>query len=64
MAMDDRIEIVRQLLERVRNYNRLIVNDNFEVSTIDDMKGNAKDICDAIKDEVDLIKTEIDGWGN
>ncbi len=60
--MDDRIEQIKRLLERVSGYNRLIISDNFEGSTIDDMKGNAKDICDEAKDKIDEIKDEIDQW--
>lgn len=62
MAIDDRVEAIRQLLERIKTYNRLIVADNFEASTVDDMKGNAKDICDQAKAELDQIKAEIDQW--
>jgi len=62
MGIDDRIEEVRRLLERVRSYNRLVFSDNFEPGTIADMKGNAKDICDQAKAEIDEIKDEIDQW--
>lgn len=62
MGIDDRIEQTKRLLERVRGYNRLIVNDNFEAATISDMKGNAKDVCNQAKAELDEIKNEIDQW--
>lgn len=62
MVIDNRIEQVRSLLERIRSYNRLIVADSFESSTINDLKGNAKDICDQAKAQIDEVKSEIDQW--
>lgn len=62
MGIDDRIEVIKQLLEKVRSYNRLIIYDNFEPLTVEDMKGNAKDICNQTKAELDEIKSEIDQW--
>ena len=62
MAIDDRIEQVRRLLERVRSYHRLLLADNFAPSSISDMKSNAKAICDQAKAETDGIKGEIDQW--
>ena len=50
------------LLNRVRDYDHLIISDNFEPDTIKDMRDNAKDICNQVKDEIDAIKAEIDGW--
>lgn len=58
-----RVEQVLRLLDKVRSYDRLITSDSFEPDTISDMKGNAKDICKQAKDEIDLIKSEIDEWG-
>lgn len=62
MAIDDSIEVIKQLLEKVRSYNRLISSDNFDPLTIEDMKGNAKDICNQAKTELDEMKSEIDQW--
>lgn len=62
MAIVNRIEQVRVLLERVRSYTHLVTSDNFEENSITDMKGNAKDACDQAKDEIDHIKDEIDEW--
>lgn len=62
MGIDDRIEQVRTLLERVRSYHRLLLADNFEAATVTDMKSNAKAICDEAKAELDELKAEIDQW--
>lgn len=62
MAVEDRIIQVKHLLDRVSNYNRLVTSDSFEAATIADMKGNAKEICDQVKDEITQIKSEIDQW--
>ena len=62
MSIAERIALVRSLLDRLHSYERLIDADNFEPNTVDDIKGNAKDLCDAIKIEADSIKTEINQW--
>ena len=62
MAIEDRIIQVKHLLYRVSNYNRLVASDSFEPGTIDDMKGNAKSLCDQAKAEIDNIKSEINQW--
>lgn len=60
--MQDRINTIKSLLDKIANYNRIIEADNFESDTVDDIRGNAKDIADEIKTEVDTIKVEIDLW--
>ncbi len=62
MAIDQRAREVSLLLDRINSYDRLILADNFEPNTVSDIKNNAKDICNQIKSEVDLIKGDIDGW--
>jgi len=53
---------IRASLDRLHTYEHMIGGNNFENNTVDDMKGNAKDICDEIKTEIDSIKAEIDNW--
>lgn len=62
MAIEDRIETVKALLKKLSNYNRIVVENNFEPSTITDIKKNAKSLCDDIKTEVKEIKDEINNW--
>jgi len=62
MAIEDNIAQVRKRLDMISQYNNMVRNNNFEPDTITDMKGNAKDICDAAKSELDTIKDEIDNW--
>ncbi len=62
MTIEVRIERIRGLIDKIRRYNRLIVEDSLEPTTLDDMKGNVKDICDEIKTEADQIKAETDQW--
>ena len=62
MAIEIRLERIAKLVGRVRVYYKLVTEDSLEPPTIDDMKGNAKDLCDEIKTEADLIKNEIDQW--
>lgn len=62
MSIEDRMAAVKRLLDKVASYDHLITTDNFEPDTIDDMKGNAKDICNVAKTEIDQIKAEIDQW--
>ncbi len=54
---------IRAKLDRLHTYEHMIDGNNFENSTVDDMQGNAKDICDEIKGEINSIKAEIDNWG-
>lgn len=63
MSIGDRIGVVRGLLDRIIAYDHMVASDSFTPDTITDMKGNAKDICDAVKSETDNIKIEIDQWG-
>ena len=58
-----RITTVVSLLQRIQQYETIIETDDFEPATIDDMQSNAKDICNEVKAEVDLIKAEIGHWG-
>lgn len=62
MTIEGRIDGVKRLMDRVHDYEHMIIADNFEPATIDDMKGNAKALCDAAKAEIDSIKAEIDLW--
>jgi len=62
MAIKDRVDGAKRLLDKVSLYNRLVIENSLEQDTIDDMKGNAKDICDDVKAEIDNIKSEIDQW--
>jgi len=62
MAIESKIEGVKRLLERIREYKRIVEADSFEPATVDDIKGNAKDLCDTAKSEIDDIKAEIDSW--
>jgi len=62
MAIEGRLERIKQLLNKVRVFDELVSDDNLEPATIDDIKGKAKDLCDATKSELDNIKAEIDNW--
>ncbi|MBA7654303.1 hypothetical protein ES703_62180 [subsurface metagenome] len=62
MSIESRIDGVNRLLQRIRDYKRMIEADSFEPATVEDMKGNAKAMCDQAKDELDEIKNEIDSW--
>ncbi len=60
--MEDIINRVSDLLNRVRDYNRIIQADNFEAATVEDIKGNAKALCDEVKSDIDAIKSLINQW--
>jgi len=62
VAVEDRLAQVQTHLESLRRYARLVIADGFTPATLDELKTNAKSICDAIKAEINLIKTDIDGW--
>lgn len=62
MAIENDIAQARALLDKIYQYERLVVGNTFQPDTIADMKGNAKDLCDEVKDKIDDIKTEIDNW--
>lgn len=62
MAIEDKIDGAKRLLDKVKVYNRLIIEDSLEPATIDDIKGNAKTLCDNVKVEIDNIKAEIGQW--
>lgn len=62
MAIENRVERIRKLLDKIRRYNQLVVEDSLELTTLSDLKGNVKDLCDQIKDEADQIKAEADQW--
>ena len=62
MTIEIRLERISKLVGRVRVYDKLVTEDSLQSATVDDMKDNAKDLCDEIKTETDLIKNEIDNW--
>jgi len=62
MTITEKVAQIRSKLDLLCNYQHMIDADNFEPGTVDDMKGNAKDICDVIKSLTDDIKAEIDNW--
>ncbi|MBA7681076.1 hypothetical protein ES703_89404 [subsurface metagenome] len=62
MTIEIRLERISKLVGRVRVYDKLVTEDSLQSATVDDMKDNAKDLCDEIKTETDLIKNEIDKW--
>lgn len=63
MAVDDRITAIQQKLEAVQRYNRLASSTTFSEGTLDELMDKAKALCDEVKDELDLIKTDIGEWG-
>lgn len=63
MAVEDRLGTVQQRIEGIRRYARLIISNSFTTETLAELKGNAKDLCDDTKAEVDLIKNDIDELG-
>ncbi len=62
MSVAERIALIRSLLDKLHGYQRMIDGNSFENSTVTDIKGNAKDLCDQVKNEINSIKTEIDQW--
>ena len=62
MDIDNIAAGVKRQLDRLIDYEKMIDANNFESATVDDMKGNAKDICGVIKTEINDIKSKIDNW--
>ena len=62
MSVAERIALIRSLLDKLHSYQRMIDGNSFENSTVTDIKGNAKSLCDQIKSEADSIKAEINLW--
>ncbi|KKL63929.1 hypothetical protein LCGC14_2170180 [marine sediment metagenome] len=62
MSIEENIAQIRSELDILSQYERMVEGNNFEVNTVADIKGNAKDICDQIKTKADSIKAEIDQW--
>lgn len=60
--IDTRINKITNLLARAKKYSDIVMSDSFENQTLDDMKGNVKDIVDEAKVELDQIKHEVDNW--
>lgn len=63
MAVEDRLGKVHEQIEGIRRYARLIVSNSFTPDTLTELKGNAKDLCDSAKAELDLVKNDIDELG-
>ena len=62
MTVEVRVERIRGLIDKIRMYNHLVVENSLESTTLEDMQSNVESICDEIKAEADQIKTEIDQW--
>ncbi len=63
MTIENDVAQVRKKLDMISQYNNMVVSSNFEPDTVADMKSKAKDVCDAIRSEVNNIKSEISHWG-
>lgn len=62
MPIDNKVEQVKNLLERLRQYDHLIAADGLELDTVKDIRDAGKALCDQAKDIIDGIKDEIDLW--
>lgn len=62
MTIEIRVERIRGLIDKIRRYNRLVVEDSLEPTTLEDMEGNVDTLCDEIKAEADQIKVEAGQW--
>lgn len=62
MSIEGKIAEVRATLDRLHSYQRMINAGNFEQATVDDMRGNAKDLCDDVKSIINQIKAEVNQW--
>ncbi len=62
MAVIDRAAIIRQKLEGLERYAQLVTSNSFTEETLDELKTNAQSLCDEVKAEADLIKTDIGEW--
>lgn len=57
-----RFNTIKRKMEDVVSLADMIEKNNFEPPTVQDMAGNAKALCDLVKNEVDAIKAVIDEW--
>ena len=62
MAIPERCSRISALLTNVKRYDAIVRQNSFTNSALDEMKSNAKDFLKEVKDEVDLIKSEVDNW--
>jgi len=62
MAIPERCSRISALLTKLKRYDAIVRSDSFTNSALDEMKHNAKDFLKEVKDEVDLIKSEVDNW--
>ncbi|GAH19950.1 unnamed protein product [marine sediment metagenome] len=62
MTIEIRVERIVKLVGKIRVYDKLVTEDSLEPTTVNDMQGNVKDLCDEIKAEADQIKNEVDQW--
>lgn len=63
MAVLDRLVAVRAKLDEIARYTELVTRNSFTDDTLEELKGNAKSLCDEAKGELDLIKADIGNWG-
>ncbi len=62
MTTEERIAAIRSLLDRLHTYKHVIEDGSLEPNTIEDMKVQAKELCNQIKAEADAVKAEVDSW--
>lgn len=62
MAVLDRILVMREKLDEVARYTQLVTTNSFTPETLDELKANAKSLCDEAKGELDFIKADIANW--
>jgi len=63
MAVEDRLRTLREKVDEIQRYARLVISNTFSPETLTELKGHAKDFCDEAKAELDLIKNDIDELG-
>jgi len=62
VAIPERCSRISALLTNLKRYDAIVRSDSFTNSALDEMKNNAKDLLKEVKDEVDLMKSEVDNW--
>ena len=49
MSIESSVKGIVNLLDKLRRYNTLIIEDGLEPATVADMKNKAKDFCNSAK---------------
>lgn len=62
MAFNPHIVIIQTNLRKLESYERVVLDDQYTSTTIDELKANAIGLLQDIGQELQAMRDEVQGW--